>query len=658
MAAELFSPPSRALSANADPYAGARWFFYQTGTLTPQFVYADALLTTSLPNPVVADSGGKFPPIYFDASLSYRGICRDATGSVTLHDIDPINSGVISALKGSAGAASVGFLQLGTGSQLVTLEANERSRPVSPRQWGCIGDGVTDDASNFAALVAYASSSGRTIELEQGKTYFLASWTPVTTAGFLRIVGNGATIRGPATVVGFCFPTTNFQVENCVFDRWLTVFNRRTAETGLFNSVKLTHNVFTNIVSIAVNIEKNCTNYLISDNEWRNCSGAFALRIGDNLIGNQNTWSRGIIKNNRFLSLTSVGSASSAAMLIYGYSTLIDGNHIDGVLSSSGEAWGIYVKSRYSVIVNNIIRNVNTTTGSEVVGINLKGDVRTSLAAPHGFSVICANNQIFNIGVMGVKGAGIRCQSDDLLVQGNILEDTGIRGIVSDDSNIYRDHLVTGNKISANSPTGFFALGIEGSGSRIRYTNNIVYNAVVGVNIAPYVSSGLNEIDVHGNIIDSTVIGVQLSPSFNITGLRIQNNTVLRASNAILNNEGTGTLSRVVVTDNEISGSVTKWNGSIPSGTILRNNIGWMEASQSYDPPSIATSAGVTTTITCAGALLGDIVYCSFSNPLQGLVLTGWVSAENTVSVRFTNLTGSAIDLASGTLAVKVERMR
>lgn len=69
-----------------------------------------------------------------------------------------------------------------------------------------------------------------------------------------------------------------------------------------------------------------------------------------------------------------------------------------------------------------------------------------------------------------------------------------------------------------------------------------------------------------------------------------------------------------------------------------------------YDPASLADGAGVTTTMTVTGAALGDFVDVSFSLDLQGVALTGWVSAANTVSVRFQNETGGVIDLASGTI--------
>jgi hypothetical protein len=94
------------------------------------------------------------------------------------------------------------------------------------------------------------------------------------------------------------------------------------------------------------------------------------------------------------------------------------------------------------------------------------------------------------------------------------------------------------------------------------------------------------------------------------------------------------------------------WNGS--AWTLVGPRI--LEGSAIYDPPSIAVSSAVTTTVTVARAALGDYARASFSLDLQGIVLTAWVSAANTVSVRFQNGTAAAIDLASGTLRARVEK--
>jgi hypothetical protein len=76
-----------------------------------------------------------------------------------------------------------------------------------------------------------------------------------------------------------------------------------------------------------------------------------------------------------------------------------------------------------------------------------------------------------------------------------------------------------------------------------------------------------------------------------------------------------------------------------------------------YDAPSIAANAQATATITVAGAALGDFVEVAFSISLGGLKLHAYVSATNTVTCVFTNNTGSAIDLGSGTIKARVTKL-
>ncbi|WP_396645705.1 right-handed parallel beta-helix repeat-containing protein [Mesorhizobium sp. IMUNJ 23232] len=75
-----------------------------------------------------------------------------------------------------------------------------------------------------------------------------------------------------------------------------------------------------------------------------------------------------------------------------------------------------------------------------------------------------------------------------------------------------------------------------------------------------------------------------------------------------------------------------------------------------YNPPPLADGAGVTTSVTVTGAALGDFASASFSLGLQGILLTAWVSAADTVSVRFQNETTGPIDLGSGTLTAVAAR--
>lgn len=84
----------------------------------------------------------------------------------------------------------------------------------------------------------------------------------------------------------------------------------------------------------------------------------------------------------------------------------------------------------------------------------------------------------------------------------------------------------------------------------------------------------------------------------------------------------------------------------------------YLHGSATYDWPSIAAGATATTTITVTGAVLGDLVdSISHGVSLAGLNCTGYVSAADTVTLVMTNPTAGAIDLASTTVRVVVQRV-
>jgi hypothetical protein len=96
-------------------------------------------------------------------------------------------------------------------------------------------------------------------------------------------------------------------------------------------------------------------------------------------------------------------------------------------------------------------------------------------------------------------------------------------------------------------------------------------------------------------------------------------------------------------------------------GTITGTQIGvhtfavtGKAVTSTWNPASVASGSKVSTTVTVTGAALGDFVLRSFSLDVQELSFTADVSATNTVEVVLANLTGSAVDLGSGTLKVAV----
>ena len=134
-----------------------------------------------------------------------------------------------------------------------------------------------------------------------------------------------------------------------------------------------------------------------------------------------------------------------------------------------------------------------------------------------------------------------------------------------------------------------------------------------------------------------------------ISGSDTQNGIVINgapflgyASSLMLNN---------VTTDTDISLSGAGQDAPVTFNNVAADNLR-LYSTTTYDPGSLADGAGSTTTMNVTGAQLGDAVECSFSNNLQGITLTAWVSAADTVSIRFQNESGGTLDLASGILRV------
>lgn len=94
----------------------------------------------------------------------------------------------------------------------------------------------------------------------------------------------------------------------------------------------------------------------------------------------------------------------------------------------------------------------------------------------------------------------------------------------------------------------------------------------------------------------------------------------------------------------------------------LRTRVGqllprFLSNTATFNPANLVDGAGETTTVTVTGARLGDLAQASFSLDVQGISVTAYVSADDTVSVRFQNETGGALNLAEGTLRAVTMRL-
>ena len=112
-----------------------------------------------------------------------------------------------------------------------------------------------------------------------------------------------------------------------------------------------------------------------------------------------------------------------------------------------------------------------------------------------------------------------------------------------------------------------------------------------------------------------------------------------------------------------------------PKGTVVYNSAGssptgwkyvnsaWeafssshIDYSTTWDPAALAAGQTATTTFTVPTAALGDFVHIGFTQNLSGLLVTGYVSSINNVTLILYNPTAGTINLPSGTLKLRLTR--
>jgi hypothetical protein len=166
MANRFVLPGQQVVDANGNPYSGAKLYFYESGTSTPQDTYSDSDLSTPNTNPVVADSAGRFSNIFL-AEAAYKVILKTA-GDVTVATWDPV--------EGPAGA-----------SEATQNEVDARTATdiyVSP-----------DKLAEGLGLQGTSIASAETLTLPDVGDYFTVTGTTAVAAISSRVAGRKIWLR-------------------------------------------------------------------------------------------------------------------------------------------------------------------------------------------------------------------------------------------------------------------------------------------------------------------------------------------------------------------------------------------------------------------------------------------------------------------------------
>ena len=183
------------------PLSGGLLYTYAAGTTTPQTTYTSSTGLVANTNPIVLNSAGRTPQqVWLTEGVSYKFELRDANNVLiqTNDNITSINDfGDFSNSSDPAkGDALIGFRQSNAGGNLAgsvgSTVHKKLQEIVNVRDFGAVGDNVTDDSAAFqAAATALAGAVSGTIEIPPG-TFYIA--TPVALASNVIIRGAGVDI--------------------------------------------------------------------------------------------------------------------------------------------------------------------------------------------------------------------------------------------------------------------------------------------------------------------------------------------------------------------------------------------------------------------------------------------------------------------------------
>ena len=553
---------------------------------------------------------------------------------------------------------------------------------VMPEQFGAIGDGTTNDTAAFADAVA----TGLRVIGYPGSTYKITSPISVVTAG-QTIDG----LMGACTIVTNGSNVFHVNASNVTVRGWVAVSSATgtTADAFVYavnvDGVKVEYNRLTRMFTeVRASSHANLNDIRIRDNwidgDWTDDS------IGHNVLdlyGINDLWITGnhfsVVGPYRFIKISSSLPDSDHVLTTeMSQRVNIQGNHFLGSLSNTNNVIDVYCGTKELLATDNVVNmtgSINSwisakpgitgagqpesaTTTKQIVSNNvatLSGSVINGFVSLHSswgqpwedssilqMAQICDNiihhDQASTSATIDVRGF------NHVLVQGNVAQKVAVNfsrfisaynnqiAIVGHNQTNYGTIEVSGNSTSASG------VAYSKSPEIVNIHNSALRDFVGSAAIYVHDCAGLLKLKLHdnyiGNSADSGSIGAAIRLEHNTLDTMCVHDNLLAMNNA--------------------AKAYIQFVTTTPTYRIEHGNS-WNQTSATFNPGDLVDGAGVTSSaISLKGAAFGAAVTVAAPYDLQGMTVTGYVSAADNVKIRVQNESAGELNVGSGTWNVAV----
>jgi parallel beta-helix repeat protein len=430
-----------------------------------------------------------------------RLFTKNASGTVVEVGTNPSALTVASSVTAasfSGPLSNLQFTQAGTGAVARTAQSKLRD-VVSVKDFGAVGDGVTDDTAAIETCIA-AAGVGATIVFAPGMNCLLASELDLTVSG-QRLIGYGATLTKAGSFTGSGMircAATNVTVEGFTFNgtdktKFATITSAGAAEgfTVLNNVVYNCSYGITANSNSRIRIENNRVYQVANYAIWvQNITGTSAytnVRVVDNNIDMSDLGS-----GSTQLSILVRGDAAYPTTNVY-----IAGNNIVQAVDPASSS-ALCCECRF--VDNGVFQGNTCTNGSMVV----------SAASCNSFTIdnnVGTNQTFYGIEVAALSGYPMQ----DIVVSNNTLRGSnilnyaiGLQGFAASNR-----CSITGNSISA---TVNFGIYVTDQWDNVSITGNTIDistsgSAQYGIYMLGSTTSQITHVAITGNQINGNAAG-------------------------------------------------------------------------------------------------------------------------------------------------------